>query len=127
MTDAHIIEATLRELAEFCPAARAVQPRHARVHRIPLTVPCPEPGFEALRPMANVDALPGLFLAGDWTRTDVPVSMESAVRSGRLAAEALLWRIGAPRMLVLEFSSTTGIAGMIRRARERRLAIGGAQ
>jgi zeta-carotene desaturase len=33
---------------------------------------------------------PGLYLAGDWTATDWPSTMEGAVRSGRLAAGALI-------------------------------------
>ena len=33
--------------------------------------------------------LPNLFLAGDWTATGWPATMESAVRSGNVAAEAL--------------------------------------
>jgi zeta-carotene desaturase len=47
----------------------------------------PTPGTDARRlpqrtPVAN------LFLAGDWTLTGWPSTMESAVRSGNLAAEA---------------------------------------
>jgi zeta-carotene desaturase len=38
-----------------------------------------------------------LFLAGDWTDTGWPATMEGAVRSGYLAAEALLRTTGAPR------------------------------
>jgi uncharacterized protein with NAD-binding domain and iron-sulfur cluster len=37
-----------------------------------------------------------LFLAGDWTATGWPATMEGAVRSGYLAAEALLARSGIP-------------------------------
>jgi protoporphyrinogen oxidase len=33
--------------------------------------------------------VPGLFLAGDWTRTGWPSTMEGAVRSGNLAADAV--------------------------------------
>lgn len=43
------------------------------------------PGLDALRPSQGTD-IPGLFLAGDWTRTEWPSTMEGAVRSGRLAA-----------------------------------------
>jgi monoamine oxidase len=34
--------------------------------------------------------VPGLFLAGDWTATGWPATMEGAVRSGVLAAEGIL-------------------------------------
>ena len=45
------------------------------------------PGLDAHRPLA--DAGGGLYLAGDWTRTGWPSTMEGAARSGRLAAEAV--------------------------------------
>ncbi len=41
-----------------------------------------------------------LLLAGDWTATGWPATMEGAVRSGYLAAEALLARRGTPERLV---------------------------
>jgi zeta-carotene desaturase len=53
------------------------------------------PGVELLRPGTRT-ALPNLFLAGDWTRSGWPATMEGAVRSGYLAAEA----IGARRFLL---------------------------
>ncbi|MGO9971147.1 MAG: hydroxysqualene dehydroxylase HpnE [Bryobacteraceae bacterium] len=42
---------------------------------------------EPLRPATSTH-LPNLFLAGDWTRTGWPPTMEGAVRSGYIAAEA---------------------------------------
>ena len=47
------------------------------------------PGLDALRPTQRT-AHPGLYLAGDWTATNWPSTMEGAVRSGRLAAGELL-------------------------------------
>ena len=47
------------------------------------------PQFETLRP-AQGTMLPGMALAGDWTQTGWPSTMEGAVRSGYLAAEAIL-------------------------------------
>jgi squalene-associated FAD-dependent desaturase len=49
----------------------------------------PEPGSGALRPPART-AAPGLFLAGAWTDTGWPATMEGAVRSGESAADAAL-------------------------------------
>ena len=46
------------------------------------------PGLESLRPVSRT-AIPNLFLAGDWTRSGWPATMEGAVRSGYLAAEAI--------------------------------------
>jgi squalene-associated FAD-dependent desaturase len=54
----------------------------------------PRPGVDRLRPtQAPTDGIENLFLAGDYTRTGWPATMEGAVRSGYLAAEALLVRI----------------------------------
>jgi uncharacterized protein with NAD-binding domain and iron-sulfur cluster len=47
------------------------------------------PGVDAWRP-AQQTPIANLLLAGDWTKTDWPATMEGAVRSGYLAAEALL-------------------------------------
>ena len=47
------------------------------------------PGVEALRPPPGKFA-GNFFLAGDWTRTGLPPTMESAARSGLMAAEAVL-------------------------------------
>ncbi|MDQ3906444.1 MAG: FAD-dependent oxidoreductase, partial [Actinomycetota bacterium] len=49
----------------------------------------PAPGSAALRP-APTTATPGLFLAGAYTATGWPATMEGAVRSGEAAATALL-------------------------------------
>ena len=48
-----------------------------------------EPGSEELRPYQRT-AIPGLALAGDYTRQSHICSMEGAVTSGRLAAEAVI-------------------------------------
>jgi uncharacterized protein with NAD-binding domain and iron-sulfur cluster len=57
------------------------------------------PGVDRWRPP---QALPlgNLFTAGDWTATGWPATMEGAVRSGYLAAEALLQRLGSPARLL---------------------------
>jgi squalene-associated FAD-dependent desaturase len=46
------------------------------------------PGIDELRPLQRTP-VPGLFLAGDWTATGWPATMEGAVRSGTLVAEAI--------------------------------------
>ncbi len=109
MTDEAIVARTLQEIADFAPAAKRAQVRHARVHRIPMGVPCPYPGTERLRPAA-VSPLRGLLIAGDWTDTGVPACMEGAVRSGWLAAEAIWRGIGRPRTLARPLRPATGIA-----------------
>jgi len=58
------------------------------------------PGTEALRPPAATD-IPNLFLAGDWTRTGWPATMEGAVRSGYIAAGAVARAAGQPAEFLL--------------------------
>jgi squalene-associated FAD-dependent desaturase len=59
-----------------------------------------QPGLEAIRP-AQQTATPNLLLAGDWTRTGWPATMEGAVRSGYLAAEAVLAQLGRPEHILV--------------------------
>jgi len=47
------------------------------------------PAAERLRPPART-AIDNFFLAGDWTATGLPVTIESAIRSGTAAARVLL-------------------------------------
>ena len=54
------------------------------------------PGELALRP-GTATAYPNLFLAGDWTDTGLPATIEGAVRSGRKAADAVMARSTALR------------------------------
>lgn len=119
MSDEEIVAETVRELAEFLPGAPSAGIRHARVHRIPMAIPCPYPGIERKRPPAGTP-VPGLLLAGDWTRTGLPASMESAVRSGWLAAERILAEAGKPRHLAVPARETEGLAGLVRRLHAKR-------
>ncbi|HVS38537.1 MAG TPA: hydroxysqualene dehydroxylase HpnE [Gemmataceae bacterium] len=57
------------------------------------------PGVDQWRP-TQASPIANLFLAGDWTATGWPATMEGAVRSGYLAAEAILARCGKPERLV---------------------------
>jgi uncharacterized protein with NAD-binding domain and iron-sulfur cluster len=125
MSDDEIVAATVRELAEFAPAASQARVLHARVHRVPMAIPCPVVGFEARRPPAAT-ALPGLVLAGDWTRTHMPCTMESAARSGWLAAEQVLRERGTPAALVKPIRMYDGLARTARRRFRRQLPPGDA-
>jgi uncharacterized protein with NAD-binding domain and iron-sulfur cluster len=59
-----------------------------------------KPGLESARPMSRT-RIPNLFLAGDWTRSGWPATMEGAVRSGYLAAEAVTERFGQKQRFLL--------------------------
>jgi zeta-carotene desaturase len=93
------IEKAVGELAEFFPAVRSARLEKAeRVKEMRATFGVP-PGIDASRP-SSVSPWPGCFLAGDWTATGWPSTMESAARSGHLAAEALCRSIGEPRAIL---------------------------
>jgi hypothetical protein len=115
LSDAEIVAATQREIARFVPEAAAARVVHAAVNRISMAISCPVPGAEASRPAA--DAVPGLWLAGDWTRTALPSSMESAVRSGWLAAEEVLRAAGRPRALALPPRRKDGLSRLVQSMR----------
>jgi squalene-associated FAD-dependent desaturase len=77
-----------RELAAVWPAIRDAMLLHHRVITQPAAVFSVQPGVDALR-LPQSTALENLALAGDWTATGWPGTMESAVRSGRLAIQSL--------------------------------------
>jgi zeta-carotene desaturase len=80
-----ILAETLRELALFFPAVREARLLKSGVLKEARATFSVTPGLDRLRP-AQRTGLPGLFLAGDWTATGWPSTMEGAVRGGRLAA-----------------------------------------
>ena len=83
-----IIELALSELTEFFPAVRNAQLVKATVIKEVHATYSPKPGVDQYRP-ANATSWPRVFLAGDWTATGWPATMEGAVRSGYKAAETL--------------------------------------
>lgn len=91
-----IIELCKRELGEVLPATREAKLEKATVIKEVNATFSPEPGVDALRPAQDI-GVKALALAGDWTRTGWPATMESAVRSGYLAAESLLASLGESR------------------------------
>src|ERR1700756_2684589 len=84
---AEIVDLALAEVREFFPAARAANLVKSTVIKEVNATYSPRPGIDAHRPSA-ITAWPRVFLAGDWTATGWPATMEGAVRSGYLAPEA---------------------------------------
>jgi zeta-carotene desaturase len=93
------IAQSVRELGEFFPTiASAKLEKAALVKEMRATFGVP-PGIDASRP-TSVSPWPNCFLAGDWTATGWPSTMESAARSGHLAAEAICAGIGETRKIL---------------------------
>jgi zeta-carotene desaturase len=94
------IALAVRELGEFFPTVREARlEKSAWVRETRATFGVP-PGIDASRPRSEAP-WPNCFLAGDWTDTGWPSTMESAARSGHLAAEALGRRVGDPRRFLV--------------------------
>ncbi|TFV63997.1 FAD-dependent oxidoreductase [Geodermatophilus sp. DF01-2] len=88
-------ERYLPALSRLLPAAASAQVVDSFVTREPAATFRQSPGAGALRPAART-AVPRLALAGAWTRTDWPATMEGAVRSGRRAAQVVLADLRRP-------------------------------
>jgi squalene-associated FAD-dependent desaturase len=92
---ADIVDLALKEVREFFPGARPANLVKSTVIKELHATYSPRPGIDAHRPIATT-AWPRVFLAGDWTATGWPATMEGAVRSGYLAAEALTRAVVGP-------------------------------
>ncbi len=90
---ADLVHRVCHELRQAFPSAPAVRLLRSRVVTEPKAVFALTPGAARLRP-THQTAVPNLMLAGDWTATGWPSTMESAVRSGQGAAQAILARLG---------------------------------
>jgi zeta-carotene desaturase len=93
---AEIVEIAVKELQEFFPRARGANLLKSTVIKEVNATYSPRPGIDQYRPQPET-GWPRVFLAGDWTATGWPATMEGAVRSGYLAAEALARVAGGKR------------------------------
>jgi squalene-associated FAD-dependent desaturase len=106
------IALVLRELAEFFPAmASAKLEKAVLVKEVRATFGVP-PGIDAARPTSH-SPWPNCFLAGDWTATGWPSTMESAARSGHLAAEAICATLSNPRKFLVPDLKPRGLMRII--------------
>jgi squalene-associated FAD-dependent desaturase len=95
-----IIDLAVRELALFFPAMRAARLLKAAVVKEVRATYSIVPGLDELRPGPE-SGWPGLILAGDWTATGWPATMEGAARSGYLAAEAVSRQAGDTKQFLV--------------------------
>jgi squalene-associated FAD-dependent desaturase len=89
MTREEILSSALNELQMFFPEVRRAKLFKSGVLKEARATFSVVPGLDQFRP-GQATEWPGLYLAGDWTATEWPSTMEGAVRSGRLAAGALI-------------------------------------
>jgi squalene-associated FAD-dependent desaturase len=83
-----IVDMAVKEAQEFFPGARDAKLLKSTVIKEVHATYSPRPGIERFRPKPET-VWQRVFLAGDWTATGWPATMEGAVRSGYLAAGAL--------------------------------------
>ncbi len=84
-----IVDLALKEVREFFPQAQSANLVKSTVIKEVRATYSPRPGINTYRPQQST-VWPRVFLAGDWTATGWPATMEGAVRSGYLAAEAIV-------------------------------------
>jgi squalene-associated FAD-dependent desaturase len=103
-----IIDLALAELREFFPAARdAVLLKSTVIKEVNATF-SPTPGIDRYRPTSKTPWR-HIFLAGDWTATGWPATMEGAVRSGYKATESITTDAGAGKRFLVPDLPATGL------------------
>jgi squalene-associated FAD-dependent desaturase len=106
-----IIDLCLAEVRQALPKAREANLTKATVIKEASATFSPQPGVDRWRPKQET-SVRGMFLAGDWTDTGWPATMEGAVRSGYLAAEAVLRAAGTPKTILQPDLPADGLVGM---------------
>jgi len=88
-----LLAIALRELRDLLPMARQATLAHSIIIKERFATFSPRPDAERLRPPSTT-TVRGFYLAGDWTATGLPATIEGAVKSGYTAAEAILSDFG---------------------------------
>jgi hydroxysqualene dehydroxylase len=84
-----LLKMALGDMSKLFPEARSAQVLHSLVIKERFATFSPCVGVDALRPAAR-SPISGLYLAGDWTATGLPSTIEGAVQSGYTAADLIL-------------------------------------
>ena len=92
-TEKELVDLALKELKDRCPAARDAQVLHAKVTREMAATFIWNKETDRLRPGPETP-FPQVFLAGDWTNTGLPATIEGACLSGHRAAEKVREYLG---------------------------------
>lgn len=100
MSKGDIIDLAMKELKEFLPGVREAKLVKAHVVKEVRATFSARPFLESCRPEAST-SIPNFTLAGDWTRSGWPSTMEGAARSGHKAAERAAAALGKPAKFLL--------------------------
>jgi squalene-associated FAD-dependent desaturase len=107
------IDLAVRELKEFFPVVHEAKlEKAALVKEVRATFTVP-PGIDAARP-GSISPWPNCVLAGDWIATGWPSTMESAARSGHLAADAVCTALGNRRSFLNPDLKPRGLMRILR-------------
>ncbi len=109
-----IIDLAMKELAEFFPKVKEARLLKATVIKEIHATYSAQPLSDQYRPASQTE-WPRVFLAGDWTSTGWPATMEGAVRSGYKAAEAIARAVGRPQEFVKPDLPPAGFMKLFRR------------
>ena len=88
MSKEELLTIAMKDLQRVLPKAKNANIVHSVVIKEKRATFSPSPGLEAIRPLPET-TFSNLFLAGDWTNTGFPATIEGAVLSGKKAAELI--------------------------------------
>lgn len=108
LSKSEVVELAVKELAEFFPAVAEAKLLKSAVIKEYFATYSIKPLSDRFRPDTTT-AWPRVFLAGDWINTGWPATMEGAVRSGKIAAEALAGASGSPRTFLKADLEASGL------------------
>jgi squalene-associated FAD-dependent desaturase len=95
-----IVEIAIGDLRLYFPRVKDATLLKAHVIKEQRATFSAAPETESCRP-TTLSGPPNVFMAGDWTRTGWPATMEGAVRSGYLAAEAVAQAAARPAKFLI--------------------------
>jgi zeta-carotene desaturase len=104
-----IVSTAMHELELFFPEVKRAKLVKSGVLKEARATFSVVPGLDQFRPGQKTE-WPGFYLAGDWTATEWPSTMEGAVRSGRLAAGAVM---GDPQRFMAPEISASGLMRLL--------------
>jgi zeta-carotene desaturase len=109
-----VIQDVIEDVHAAMPTTREAVVKRSLMVKWPKATFSPKPGVEGHRPDQR-GPISNLFVAGEWTRTGWPSTMESAARSGYRAAEYVCAAAGRPRTFLAPDLPAGRLAGLLAR------------